>query len=301
MTTDRLAELSIWRLAIAALLAALLLAMSLPAAAQTVVWTIGVGTQPRYVAVNPTTNRVYVSNSGSDDVSVIDAAANTVVATVVVGANPQDLAVNPATNRFYVVTTGSEGVLLVDTDSNIVVATLPAGSHSAQVAVDETTNRFYVTNTMIGNVSVFDGASNALITAVELGERPTGSFGVAVHSANKEVWLPTFSPGSNHLVLFDAVSNTISSRLADVGGGTGVAVNPTTGLVYVVDPTSNVVAVVDGATRSAAGQPGSLPKTSGPFLPLAPAVVVALALVGLGLTIRLSFQAGNRTDQPTGE
>ena len=43
------------------------------------------GSEPEGVAVNPTTNRIYVANYDSNNVSVIDGASNTVVATVAVG------------------------------------------------------------------------------------------------------------------------------------------------------------------------------------------------------------------------
>src|SRR5262249_10243894 len=70
--------------------------------AQTVVATIPVGSQPFGVAVNPTTNRVYVANMSSNNVSVIDAATNMVVATVPVSSTPRGVAANSATNRIYV-------------------------------------------------------------------------------------------------------------------------------------------------------------------------------------------------------
>ena len=54
------------------------------------------------MAVNPTTNRIYVANETSNNVSVIDGATNTVVATVTVGVAPSGVAVNPTTNRIYV-------------------------------------------------------------------------------------------------------------------------------------------------------------------------------------------------------
>jgi YVTN family beta-propeller protein len=65
--------------------------------------TIQVGTVPGYLAVNATTNRIYVSNLNSNNVSVIDGSTNTVITTVVVGNSPSGIAVNPTTNLVYVV------------------------------------------------------------------------------------------------------------------------------------------------------------------------------------------------------
>jgi YVTN family beta-propeller protein len=63
-----------------------------------------VGFHLKDVAVNPTTNRIYVTSLGAIDgiVSVIDGTTNTVIATIDVGDGPFGVAVNPATNRIYV-------------------------------------------------------------------------------------------------------------------------------------------------------------------------------------------------------
>ena len=79
------------------------------------------------MAVNPNTNRIYVANWISDNVSVIDGASNTVVASVAVGSYPESVAVNPNTNRIYV-TDSNDGVSVIDGDSNTVVATVAVGS-----------------------------------------------------------------------------------------------------------------------------------------------------------------------------
>ena len=53
--------------------------------------SIPVGTYPKFLAVNQATNRVYVSNFVSNNVSVIDGDSNSVVATIPVGQLPQAL------------------------------------------------------------------------------------------------------------------------------------------------------------------------------------------------------------------
>ena len=80
------------------------------------------------MAVNPNTNRIYVANDCSDNVSVIDGASNTVVATVAVGSGPYGVAVNPNTNRIYVTNAGSDNVSVIDGATNTVVATVAVGS-----------------------------------------------------------------------------------------------------------------------------------------------------------------------------
>src|SRR5208283_2426515 len=64
-------------------------------AANTVIATITVGTEPDGVAVTPNGDYVYVTNSGSDSVSVISTASNSVTATIPVGGYPVGVAVTP--------------------------------------------------------------------------------------------------------------------------------------------------------------------------------------------------------------
>ena len=69
--------------------------------AQTVTATLAAGTTPWAIAVNPVTNTIYVVNSNSNNVTVIDGATNA-TATVTAGSFPDAIAVNPVTNMIYV-------------------------------------------------------------------------------------------------------------------------------------------------------------------------------------------------------
>src|SRR6266568_4061391 len=67
--------------------------------------TVPVGTTPYAVAVNPVSNKIYVANSGSNNVTVIDGVTNTTTTVPMVGlleGFPEAVAVNPVTNKIYV-------------------------------------------------------------------------------------------------------------------------------------------------------------------------------------------------------
>ena len=71
------------------------------------------GDNPQGVAVNPTTNRVYVTShdpSGDDGVTVIDGLTNARITTVKVGYEAKGIAVNPNTNRIFVANFTSNSV-----------------------------------------------------------------------------------------------------------------------------------------------------------------------------------------------
>src|SRR5215471_7655976 len=90
-------------------LAVLLLAAWLtekPAFNDTSMGTIPVGTQPFSIALNPITNRIYVANEHSSNVTVINGINNSTT-TVNVGSSANAVAVNPVTNMIYVASNGS--------------------------------------------------------------------------------------------------------------------------------------------------------------------------------------------------
>ena len=69
------------------------------------------------MAVNPVTNKIYVANRGSDNVTVIDGATNGTT-TVAAGTSPLAVAVNPVTNKIYVANQGSDNVTVIDGATN---------------------------------------------------------------------------------------------------------------------------------------------------------------------------------------
>jgi len=88
------------------------------ALAQDVTATIGVGNSPAAVAVNPVTGTIYVVNSASGTVSVINGVTNSLTATVNTGSNPIAVAVNPLSNMVYVANNGSNNITVINGATN---------------------------------------------------------------------------------------------------------------------------------------------------------------------------------------
>jgi YVTN family beta-propeller protein len=119
--------------------------------------TITVGTGAMFLAVNSTTNRIYVSNTISNTISVIDGGSNTVIATVPLSVSPDGIVVNPTTNMVYVAAPLTGDVVVIDGSSNTVVTTI-TGVGAFFLAVDATRNLIYAPHFFSTNVSVIDGA-----------------------------------------------------------------------------------------------------------------------------------------------
>jgi YVTN family beta-propeller protein len=62
--------------------------------------------------VDPVANKVYVTNRGSDNVTIVDGATNSTT-IVAAGTTPSGIAVNPVTNRIYVANRNSDNVTVI--------------------------------------------------------------------------------------------------------------------------------------------------------------------------------------------
>src|ERR1700694_1591782 len=98
----------------------------------------------------------YVTNGGSDTVTVIDLRVLRVAGTVHVGKNPTGIAANPKKNEIYVANTDSNNISIIDAETNKVVSTI--GVHRAPFFVDVSADgkRAYVANSGSANFSVID-------------------------------------------------------------------------------------------------------------------------------------------------
>src|SRR5205823_1537232 len=111
-----------------------------------VIATIAGINQPYGLAVNPNTNRLYVTNGVAVD--VVDLSTNTLLGTIPVGPSPYGVAVNPNTNKIYVTNQGSGRA--GDCSSFVFPAQSGCG------------------NTM----SVIDGVTNTVTATVAVGAKP---------------------------------------------------------------------------------------------------------------------------------
>jgi len=114
----------------------------------------------------------YVTNAGSNNVSVIQTSDNTVVATVAVGSTPNGVAVTPDGTVAYVANVNSNNVSVIRTSDNTVVATVAVGIFPVGVAVTPDGAFAYVANAGSDDVSVIRTSDNTVVATVAVGSNP---------------------------------------------------------------------------------------------------------------------------------
>ncbi len=215
---------------------------SFPAVAQTLITTVTAGSDPVAIALNPTTNKIYVVNQGSNNVTVIDGITyNT--NTVATGSAPNALAINSTTNKIYV-SNGNSNTVTVINGANDSTTTVAVGDYPFAVAVNPATNKIYVANYNANTVTVIDGATNNRIATVNTANNPIA---LAVNPATNKIYVA--NTGSNSVTIIDGATDSTTS-VAVGSHPCAVAVNQYSNMIFVVSSGSDSVSVINGATDS---------------------------------------------------
>lgn len=115
----------------------------------------------------------YVSNEGSNCVTVIDRQEDMVVGTIAVGEAPRGIAASSDGARIYVANSGSNSISVIDTSVNRVNATIDNWGYSPEeLALSWNDSTLFVTNPRSNNVSVINLASNMVTARINVGEKP---------------------------------------------------------------------------------------------------------------------------------
>jgi YVTN family beta-propeller protein len=236
------------------------------------------------LAVDPSTDTIYVPNLFTNTVAVIDGrmcnATNTSGCAqnpteVKVGSGPEVVAVDPATDTIYVATSGASTISMIDGKTCNGADTSSCGKTQAKAAVgngplglaiDPATDSVYVGNAASNTVSVLNGGTcNATSTAgcaartVRVGTDPRG---LAFDPATRTVYV--VNAGSNDLSLLNArtcndmtASGCASLKTTPVDASPRrIAIDVKTHTVYVSNALSADISLIDATKCSVANTHG---------------------------------------------
>ena len=102
------------------------------------------GGDPRQAIVHPETGTVYVANSWSNTVSVIEADSLSVRAEIPVGRRPDSLALDESGRRLFVGNSESHNVVVIDVVSSALESAIPLAILPADMEVDPVRGYLYV-------------------------------------------------------------------------------------------------------------------------------------------------------------
>lgn len=207
---------------------------------------IGATSHNGWVTINPTTNRIYVSNAYPGphySVSVIDGFTNALITNIPVN-EPGALAVNPDTNKIYFTNYGSN-ISVIDGATNSVIDTIAVGSAPFGIAVNQNTNMIYTANSGSNTVSVINGTTNSVTETIPVDTFPES---IAVNPFTNMIYVS--NSGANSISVINGTTNHIVATIPTTSFPTFITVNPITNKIYFSLTTSGIVEKVDGKTNT---------------------------------------------------
>lgn len=170
----------------------------------------------------------YVSNGGSNTVTVLDVVNVRQDRVIPVGIDPTGVAANSRRNELYVVNTGSNSVTVVDAEKNKAVAQISVHRRPYFISVSQDGTRAYVANSGSNNVSVIDLNKRQEIAAIGVGQAP----GMAVISPDGNT-LVVSNRVSGSVSIVDAKSLRVRSVWSGCPGATDIAVLPDSSKAFI--------------------------------------------------------------------
>ncbi|GAK01357.1 hypothetical protein [Geomicrobium sp. JCM 19055] len=166
----------------------------------------GVGINTPYdIARDPVTNYVYVTNSASNTVSIID--GSTVIGQITVGQTPTQITIDSVNRKAYVSVQGASIVSIIDLTTNTVVDQLSFPNETYRTAIDPTTNTAYIVVNN-GTLAVVDGVTNEVLDVIPVGRAPRA---VAISPATRLAYVS--NNFDNTVSVIDLDANTVIATL----------------------------------------------------------------------------------------
>ena len=132
---------------------------------------VSLGRAPTRLAAAPSLRRVYVLESASEAVDVVDSEARAVVGRIACEANPVDLALDRTEAELAIVHATSPNLLVADARSLSVLATIFVGPGASSVLWDRKRDRIYVARTHPNELVIVERRLAAVVRRIPLSGR----------------------------------------------------------------------------------------------------------------------------------
>jgi YVTN family beta-propeller protein len=225
-----------------------------------IVATVRVGVSPAQMAVSPDRKSVYIANTGSNTVSVLNTDNDTIARTIVLPprSKPVDVAANPNGRYLYTADGGSNRVSVIDTRAKRVVASVRVGTQPLSVATAPDGKTVYAANSGSGDVSVIDARTNRVVRTIPTGRFPSG---VAVTPDGASLYVTNELSG---VTVVDAGNRTVAARLPEPSPFS-VAMSPNGDRAYVTSLGPGRVTAIDTRTHRVSSTVSVGPSGTDPF------------------------------------
>jgi YVTN family beta-propeller protein len=208
-----------------------------------------VGTVPVGVLFDPIDGKVFVTNFGSNNITVINSTSDLEEGSIKVVKGPITMAMDIHDDLVYVIEQAANALAVVRGSTNKVIATVPTGVFPQAVAYDSANGYVYVANEQSSNISVVNGSTHKSVGSI-----PTPGIGpqVLVYDAANG-YLYVADKGLSYIEMVNVSQSQVVGTIPVGTEPVSMACDDQTGDIYVANQGSENVTIIQGSTNLAAG------------------------------------------------
>jgi YVTN family beta-propeller protein len=212
---------------------------------------------PLEVVVNSITHKIYVGDSNSYEIYVIDGVTGRNITTLPTGGLEKDLgiglAINPFTNRVYAANPATGNITVIDGSTDTAIHNITTGMKGErgiyEIDINPFTNRGYIGTPY--SIHSVDLSTNSIIGEEVKFDFPVGINTLAINPTTNKLYATDSTADLVHVLntlSFGQLDHDMPIRVDS--RPIGVAVNPNTNIVYVANSLTNTITLLDGNSNN---------------------------------------------------
>lgn len=184
---------------------------------------------------------LYVTNSDSGNVSLVNRATGEVVGVIAVGSNPEGIVASARGDRIYVANTGSQSISVIDVPTNKVFRTvnLEFGCQPTGLALTPDGRDLLVTCPGNNSVRVIDTLSFSVSPRIDVGSGPTRA---VITGDGRTAFV--LNKLSNDVSVVNLPGRQATGTIQVESSPSGMALDDRSGRLYVANSGSNNLSVI---------------------------------------------------------
>lgn len=197
---------------------------------------------PFSVTFDSFSNQIYVSDTSSNSLFVVNGTGDVVSSLLPVGYGVIRTVYDPANHYVYGAKSGSGAVVKIGIGGS-VVQSIRTGSSPSAVMYNPYNDNIYVTNQASNNVSVISSKTNKVVQSIAVGDAPSY---LAFDPVNHNVYVANAYSGN--LTVINSTSNTVTGSIKVGTFPDAIGVDSANNMIYVANRNTSTLSVINGSS-----------------------------------------------------
>lgn len=219
-----------------------------PAKEYKIVAEILVGKTSSDMVFHPTQSALYVAQSDTNTISIIDTDKNKAVSSITVGEKPFGIVLNSSGSRLYVTNQRSKTVSVINTTTNKVIKNIPLGGQDSPTIITRKDDNLYV-----GGTDRVLGISTTTNRVFDLS--PIPNIGLTLLAGSEKIYLANTADTISVLdpATIENPVTTVSQTFCTGTDLGAVQISLNNGKLYATNAQDNTLIIINPATGATLG------------------------------------------------